>query len=198
MEYEIMVQNYLAETVYNEWKISNLQELNSDSIDANDAYELKEVTTAGRIADDFDDMNSYLLSQEEALSLALDEQPQQQQQQQQQQPLEQPPKIPYSVFEMDTYFVIVLRAHVVTDRVDMIIEPDHLQIIIKGLMQPIRNNYGKVVQAEWPDNFEVKLNFPSAIKTDVNDVIVKMEGDTSILTINKAQKILKLKVVDNK
>ncbi|CAG8813010.1 7673_t:CDS:2, partial [Gigaspora margarita] len=76
--------------------------------------------------------------------------------------------------------------------------PDHLQVIIKRLMQPIRNNYGKVVQAEWPDNFEVKLNFPSAIKTDVNDVIVKMEGDTSILTINKAQKILKLKVVDNK
>ncbi|KAF0552290.1 hypothetical protein F8M41_022059 [Gigaspora margarita] len=155
-------------------------------------------TTAGRIADDFDDMNSYLLSQEEAMSLASDEQPQQQQQQQQQQPLEQLPKIPYSVFEMDTHFVIVLRAHVVIDRVDMIIEPDHLQVIIKGLMQPIRNNYGKVVQAEWPDNFEVKLNFPSAIKTDVNDVIVKIEGDTSILTINKAQKILKLKVVDNK
>ncbi|CAG8803898.1 4312_t:CDS:1, partial [Gigaspora margarita] len=43
MEYEIMVQNYLAETVYNEWKISNLQELNSDFIDANDTYELKKV-----------------------------------------------------------------------------------------------------------------------------------------------------------
>ncbi|CAG8840969.1 13750_t:CDS:2 [Gigaspora margarita] len=80
MEYE---QKYLATTAHANWKIKNLFELNKDGI--NDCYQLKDTyirnmkvkaidiaparSSAKRIVDNFDDINSFL-SQDETASLA--------------------------------------------------------------------------------------------------------------------------------
>ncbi|RIB04111.1 hypothetical protein C2G38_2223247 [Gigaspora rosea] len=82
-----------------------------------------------------------------------------------------------------TLRTVVLRAH--AESVEVIIE-NSTNVTIKGQL-PFGNDYGNLIEANWPTDFELNIIFPSEINVN-DDATVKLEDDSSILAINKKGK----------